>query len=108
MIYEISHDIKENFSLANKNIASQTENWPEDIFLSYYLKSRYFGKVKQNVTNEELKEKLIKYKIQYYIVHGKLKNQISNLKFEKKFGDISIYKVVGPKDALSDKTTIKS
>ena len=44
-----------------------------------------------------LKKKLEAYNIQYYLVHGELRNKLDILKPDKKFGDITIYKIVTPK-----------
>lgn len=93
-IYFTSNAINKYYDLRNVNIASQGENWSDDLYLSYYLHARYYGKVKEHITDEQLKEKLISYDIQYYFVHGKLKNHIDILKPDKQFGDITIYKIV--------------
>lgn len=95
-IYSVSRQIMRYQDLRHANIASQVEDWSDDLYLSYYLKARYYGKVKDGITDEKLEDKLIDYDIDYYFVHGKLKNHIDILRPEKKFGDLTIYEVVEP------------
>jgi hypothetical protein len=93
-IYFLSRKISETENFRHEKIASQIDNWCDDLYLSYYLKARYYGKVKKNITDEKLRKKLLTYKIDYYFVHGALENHLDILKFDEKFGDITIYKVV--------------
>jgi hypothetical protein len=95
-IYLMSRKISHYHDFRHANIASQVKDWSEDLYLSYYLKARYYGKVKEGITDEQLAHKLVDYDIDYYFVHGTLKNHIDILKPEKKFGDLTIYKVVEP------------
>lgn len=97
-IYSLSKSIAEYKDFRNVKIASQTKKWDYDLFIAYYLKARYYGKVKTGISDSLLKKKLKTLGIQYYFVHGKLRNHIDNLSFKRKFGDLSIYKVVAPND----------
>ena len=96
-IYVLSKSIAEYHDFRNARIASQVGNWGDDLFLSYYLGARYFGKVRDGISDIMLKKKLEAYNIQYYLVHGELRNKLDILKPDKKFGDITIYKIVTPK-----------
>jgi hypothetical protein len=95
-VYFMSKEMKKYHDFRHANIASQVENWCDDLYLSYYLRARYYGKVKEGITDEQLKNKLIDYNIDYYFVHGELQNHIDILKPEKKFGKLTIYRVVEP------------
>lgn len=97
-IYQTSNKIKTIHDFTKANIASQADNWCDDLYLAYYLKSKYYGKIRQDISDQKLKEKLIKFNIQYFFVHGKLHNHIDILKPYKKIDDITIYKVVPPED----------
>jgi hypothetical protein len=97
-IYLISRKISHYHDFRHANIASQAENWSDDLYLSYYLNARYFGTVKEGITDKQLKDKLVDYDVDYYFVHGTLGNHIDILKPEKRFGDLTIYKVVEPED----------
>ena len=93
-IYVTGKMITEYHDFNNVNIVSQTEDWSEDLALSYYLNARYYGKVKEGISDSELEKKINSFDIKYYFVHGTLRNTLDNLKFDKKFGEISIYKIV--------------
>jgi len=103
--YFLSEEIMQYHDFKNKNIASQVEDWSDDLRLSYYLKAKYYGKVKEGLTDEELKNRLISFNIQYYFVHGELKNNIDILKPLKKFDDITIYKIAEPEQTNSGKNS---
>jgi hypothetical protein len=99
-IYETSKDIKKTYHLENQNIASQDGNWNHTLDLSYFLNARYFGRVKEHISNEELRKELLSLNIQHYFVFGKLKNDIDILKPERQFSalpdGLTIYEVVRP------------
>ena len=97
----MSREISKYHDMRNARIASQAENWCDDLYLSYYLNSRYYGKIKEPITDEQLKKELINYNIQYFFVHGKLKNHIDILKPYEKINGITIYEVATAKDAFS-------
>ena len=97
-IYSTSNKLNKYYNMENKNIANQAGNWNYTCKLSFFLKARYFGMAKADITDEQLRMDLIANKIHYYLVYGKLKNNIDLLKQEKHFGtvagDLAIYKVV--------------
>jgi hypothetical protein len=95
-IYFTSRELTKYRDFQDTNIASQGDNWSDDLYLSYYLEARYYGKVKEGITDEELKKKLINHDIDYYFVHNELKNHIDILKPLKKFGELTIYMVAKP------------
>jgi len=101
-IYSMSEKIMRYHNFRHTNVASQVENWSDDLYLAYYLKARYYGKVKEGITDEQLRNILIYDNIDYYFVHGRLKNPIGMLEPYKTFGDITIYKVLKPASAQPD------
>lgn len=97
-IYHVSTKIEKYYNMNGVNIASQDGHWNPTNDLAYFLKARYFGKVAENVTDEQLLHDLIHYKITYYLVFGSLKNHIDILiperEFETLIGNMTVYQVV--------------
>jgi len=104
-IYTISKSLNIFGEFKNSNIASQVEDWSDDLYLSYYLNSRYYGKIRESITDEQLKKEFTDYNIQYFFVHGELKNHIDILRPYKKIDDIIIYKVTSTKDLPKGQNT---
>jgi hypothetical protein len=102
-IYFLSNKMANYQNFKNEKIASQVENWCDDLYLSYYLKARYYGKVKEGITDNQLRKELIDDKIDYYFVHGAPKNHLDILRPEGKFGDITVYKVLLPEPGKGHK-----
>lgn len=96
-IYRVSANIEKHYNLRNVKIASQGGDWYRTIGLSYFLKARYYGKARDNITDEQLRHELKDYRIKYYLVFGILKNRINMLipeqKFESMQGELTVYRV---------------
>lgn len=98
VVYALSTEIEKNYNFSGKKIASQYGihqdlDWGDFLEICYYLDAKYYGITNKNTTDKKLKEQLVDFNIDYYFVRGNLRNQLDILKFEKKIGDISIYKV---------------
>lgn len=93
IVYDISCEIKNIIDLENKKIASKSLEIHHDIYLAYYLGAKYYGYVKNNISCDKIKEELIKYDIDYFIVHGELDEQIDILTEELELENMTIYKV---------------
>lgn len=96
-IYRVSTSIAKYYDMQHVNIASQNGDWYRTLGLSYFLNARYYGKARDDVTDEQLLRELINYRINYYLVFGNLKNHIDILipeqKFESLAGDMTVYRV---------------
>lgn len=97
-MYRISTIIKKYYNIQNTNIASQGGDWYHTIDLSYFLKARYFGMARDDVTDEQLRQELIKYGIKYYLVVGNLKNNLDilvpEMEIESWSGNMTLYRVL--------------
>lgn len=67
-IYDLSLVLKNKYNISG-NLASNDNN-NEMYYISFYLKTKYFGKAKKNITDEELKKDLNELQIDYYFVWG--------------------------------------
>jgi hypothetical protein len=97
-IYEISQEMKAHYQMQGKHIASQygvnqALDWNEFLSLCYYLDAKYYGITNKDTTGEILRKQLREFDIDYYFVRGKLRNPLDMLKFDRKIGDISVYRV---------------
>ena len=55
------------------NIASN-DKWQKSLYVSFYLGSKYYGQVKSNANDLELKNELESNNINYYLVWGDSKS----------------------------------
>ncbi len=96
-IYRLSYTLKNHYNLREAAIASQSGTWYQSLYLAYFLHARYFGKVRDGITDEELRHDLTHYGIKYYLVFGDLRNPLEILIPGKKFvspdGDMTVYRV---------------
>ncbi|MGF7118690.1 hypothetical protein J2749_001703 [Methanobacterium oryzae] len=67
-VYDLSQTLKMQYGIQG-NIASNDE-WQKSLYISFYLNSKYYGQVKSNITNSELKSELESNNIDYYFVWG--------------------------------------
>ncbi|MDP3732370.1 MAG: hypothetical protein Q8R31_05020 [Candidatus Omnitrophota bacterium] len=65
-IYNLSK-ILERHNMRGSNIASNN-NWPQSLYLSYYLNSKYYGIPRKNISDENLESELKKNNIDYYLI----------------------------------------
>jgi hypothetical protein len=63
-IYKLSKVLKSE-GIFQARIASN-EAWDRSLYVAFHLKSRYYGRAKPDVTDEELKSDLEKFNIEYY------------------------------------------
>ncbi|MBI5740107.1 MAG: hypothetical protein HZA16_05230 [Nitrospirae bacterium] len=65
------YDIRGNIASNREKVEmSSHDAWHRTFRLAYWLNSRYFGQARENVSDEELKSELLKYKIDYYFFWG--------------------------------------
>lgn len=72
-------------------------DWKRSLYIAYHLKSRYYGRAKDNVTEDELESDLAKFDIEYYIEWGN-KDAFSFLaKYEEinkgEIPDLRVYRI---------------
>jgi hypothetical protein len=65
--------------LAGRNLATQDGDWHQGLFLSFFTRSRYYGEVPEGITDKSLYQTLQQHRIDYYLVWGKPKNNLSRL-----------------------------
>jgi hypothetical protein len=69
------YDIKGNIASNRKKVHVSTHDaWHQTFRLAYWLKSRYFGQARENISDEELESELKKYDIDYYFFWGDSKD----------------------------------
>jgi len=65
------YDIGGNIASNRKKVHISThDSWHQTFRMAYWLKSRYYGQARENISNEELKNELRKYDIDYYFFWG--------------------------------------
>lgn len=67
-IYNLSETLKSNYSV-HGNLASNGE-WEVSDYIAYYTGSKYYGKIKENESYNNLKNELRNNNIDYYFVWG--------------------------------------
>ena len=67
-VYELSMDLKSNYHISGNLAANDHNN--EMYFISFYLKTKSYGKARENITYDELKSELNQLNIDYYFVWG--------------------------------------
>lgn len=96
-LYHTSNTIRQYYNLGRENVASQSGDWNHTVELAYFLRARYFGRVRENVSDKELAHDLKRYQIRYLFVYGPLKNHLAMLEKERTFpmapDNLTIYKV---------------
>jgi hypothetical protein len=97
-VYQISRVIKADYQMQGKHIASQygvnqALDWNQFLSLCYFLDAKYYGITNKDTTDQILRNQLNEFDIDYYFVRGRLRNSLDILKFDRKVGDVSIYKV---------------
>ncbi|HJV66343.1 MAG TPA: hypothetical protein VJ550_11460 [Geomonas sp.] len=100
-VYVLGQEIKGHLNLERANVAGQAdsdqgEDWRKFLSLSYYLHDRYFGIVRKDESDDDVKRDLVRNRIQYYFVDGKLKNNLDILKPEVTVKGLTIYRVLLP------------
>ncbi len=65
--YEIHGNIASNRKKAD---ISTHDAWHQTFRLAYWLKSRYYGQARENISDDELESELRKYDIDYYFFWG--------------------------------------
>ena len=96
-IYRLSATLKNQYNVRDAAMASQGGNWYQSLYLAYFLNARYFGKVRDDITDEELRRDLTHYGIKYYLVYGNLRNPLEILIPGKRVispdGEMTVYRV---------------
>jgi hypothetical protein len=65
------YDIRGNIASNRKKVHISThDSWHQTFRLSYWLKSRYYGQSRENISDEELQNEFRKYDIDYYFFWG--------------------------------------
>jgi|GEM_PF-3180468 len=96
-VFETSSEIERYCDIRDHNIASLHGSWNHALDLCYFLHGRYFGRLRENESDQELLSDLAKYHISYLFVFGELKNHLDMLQRERTFGSgadgLTIYRV---------------
>ena len=65
------YNIRGNIASNRKKVRISThDSWHRTFRLSYWLKSRYYGQARENISDEELQNEFRKYDIDYYFFWG--------------------------------------
>ena len=91
-VYDLSQTLKMQYGIQG-NIASNDE-WQKSLYVSFYLNSKYYGQIKPNITDSELKLELESNKIDYYFVWG---DDISNSRLLSNYKEITNGSIKGLK-----------
>lgn len=93
-VYDLSQDLKMQYNV-HGNIASN-DKWQKSLYVSFYLSSKYYGQVKSNSSDSELRKELESNNINYYFVWGDSKSNSELLSNYKeitggKIKDLKVY-----------------
>ncbi len=89
---------------SNREYVSTNQAWYNSYWLTYFLKTRYYGQAKENISDNELEGELKKFGIDYYLVwgnHPDIPDFLSNYK-EVTGGGIPGLKIYSLKEAGRD------
>ena len=76
--YSLSEAIKKRYNITG-NIGSDNGYWAPTLYISYYLKVKYYGETNdKNITYKELNENFQKYDIDYYFQWDRTNREIIN------------------------------
>ncbi len=108
-IHALAAELKSRYNIegkiaSNKEYVPTNEAWYNSYRLTYFLKTRYYGQAKEDISDSELESELKKYGIDYYLVWGKhpdIPRFLSNYK-EVTGGDIPGLKIYSLKDGGAD------
>ncbi|MBI4681635.1 MAG: hypothetical protein HY757_00795 [Nitrospirae bacterium] len=65
------YDIRGNLASNRQKVhASIHDSWHQTFRLAYWLKSRYYGQARENISDEDLENELKRYNIDYYFFWG--------------------------------------
>ena len=83
-VYDLSQHLRMDYGVSG-NIASN-DRWQKSLYLSFYLNSKYYGQIKPNISDTELKSELESNNIDYYFVWD---NSNNNWKLLSHYNEIT-------------------
>ncbi|MFQ5601727.1 MAG: hypothetical protein ACE5HS_00505 [bacterium] len=90
-VYLLSQKLKNEFQV-HGNLAANKHH--SSLYLAYHLRAKYFGRVRENISDRELEVELSKYEIDYFLVWGGADYHVD---FFRQFEEVTNHSIRGLK-----------